>query len=54
MAGKESEISEELIAKLEELCKEFDKASRLVEIATHEASKEYFKRVNKAYHFRIY
>lgn len=47
MAGKESEISEELIAKLEELCKEFDKASRLVEIATHEASKEYFKESTK-------
>ena len=44
----ENEVSEELVAKLEELCKEFDIATRLVEIATHENTKEYFKESTKA------
>lgn len=43
----EEEVSEELIAKLEELCKEFDISCKLVELATHEDTKEYFKESTK-------
>lgn len=45
--ANEEEVSEELIAKIEELCKEFDISSKLVELATHESSKEYFKESTK-------
>jgi len=43
----ENEVSEQLIEKLEELCKEFDISSKLVELATHAETKEYFKESTK-------
>lgn len=42
-AEEEEEVSDQLVEKIEELCKEFDITTRLVEIATQENAREYFK-----------